>query len=66
MTKEEYNSVPVYYCKHCHSLRIKTIPFMENVDFCDSCGSTDIAQISIEEWEELYKDEHDGVSFLDN
>ena len=41
LTKEEYNKIPVYYCKHCGSLAIMTMP--ENPDdYCDKCGSTDI------------------------
>lgn len=52
--KEEYNAVPVLYCKNCLSLRIRSVP-MEISDFCDDCGSTNIVETSIEEWEELYK-----------
>lgn len=49
LTKEEYNKIPVYYCKHCGSLAIMTMP--ENPDdYCDKCGSTDIGKASIEGW----------------
>lgn len=51
-TKEEYNSLPVFYCKECLSLNIKTVA---DTEFCDDCSSTDIGQCSISEWEELYK-----------
>lgn len=51
----DYNNIPVLYCKHCLSIRVRDIPMMENSDFCDKCGSTDIEETSIENWEELYK-----------
>lgn len=54
----EYNSEPVFYCTRCLSLRIMTIPKLENSDFCDDCNSTDIAQASIEEWEKLYEQKY--------
>ena len=49
LTKEEYNKIPVYYCKHCGSLAIITIPDIPN-DFCNKCGSTNIGKASIEGW----------------
>lgn len=49
---EDYNSEPVFYCKHCLSLFIMTEEGLD--DYCDKCGSTDIASCSIEEWEKLY------------
>lgn len=51
LSKEEYNNEPVYYCKDCMSLRIRTI---EGTDYCDKCGSTNIEQTHISEWENLY------------
>lgn len=63
--KEEYNNVPVLYCKHCLSLKIRTIlPDIINSDYCDECGSTDIGETSIEEWEKLYKEKF-GHKYLD-
>lgn len=50
-SKAEYNDEPVYYCKSCLSLRIRTLPDLNNQMFCDVCGCTDIAESSIEEWE---------------
>lgn len=43
----DYNEVPVLYCKHCLSLNIRNIPRMEDSDYCDECGSTDIVECSI-------------------
>lgn len=45
-----YNDEPVYYCKHCLSLKIRSAG---EQDFCDVCGSTDIGTASIFEWEKL-------------
>lgn len=52
-TKEEYNSIPVYYCKHCGSLKVMTTPGLN--EYCDSCGSTDIGKANIDIWLELQK-----------
>ena len=52
LTKEDYNQIPVYYCKHCGSLAIRAVPGFLN-DYCDKCGSTDIGKASIEGWQLL-------------
>lgn len=52
--QREYNAEPVLYCKNCLSLKVRNIPVMEDSDYCDECGSTDIGECSIEEWENLY------------
>ena len=57
----EYNSEEVAYCKTCLSLRILVLD--ENTDYCDECGSTDIAQTNIEEWRDIYKNRY-GTDFL--
>lgn len=61
---DNYNEIPVLYCKHCLSLKIRNISAMEDSDYCDDCGSTDIEECSIEEWEALYKNRY-GHSYLD-
>ena len=63
MTTAEYNAEPVYYCRKCLSLRILDIPYLDNSEYCDKCGSTDIGQCNIEEWETLFKERY-GHSFL--
>lgn len=63
--KNEYNEEPVLYCKNCLSIRIRNIEKIENSDYCDDCGSTDIAECSIEEWENLYKSRY-GHKYLEN
>ena len=55
ITKEEYNKEPVHYCKDCLSLRILG---MDNYNFCDSCGSTNIDTASIDDWNEMYFKKH--------
>ena len=50
---EEYNDIPVHYCTKCGSLRI--IIFDNDTDYCDECGSTDIAEAHIEEVLEIKK-----------
>ena len=52
LTKEDYNRIPVYYCKHCGSLAVMTVPGLPD-DYCDKCGSTSIGKASIEAWLDL-------------
>lgn len=52
LNKEEYNNEPVFFCKHCLSLRIRST---EDIDYCDTCGSSEIGEASIDDWGELYK-----------
>lgn len=54
-TKDVYNSIPVYYCKQCLSLRIKDVPGIKDTEFCDSCNSTNVETTDIETWEKLYE-----------
>ena len=58
--QKQFNDEPVFYCKHCLSLAIKSI---QGLDFCDSCGSTEIEEAHITEWESKFK-EKNGVEFL--
>lgn len=65
--KEDYNNVPVTYCKTCGSLHIKTVEFdngQEPLDYCVTCSNTDLGTAHIEEWEDIYKDKY-GHKFLD-
>lgn len=61
--KEQYNNEPVFYCTDCLSLKIKTVATGLDLDFCDECGSTSIAQTHIEEWENLYRERY-GFDYL--
>ena len=63
MNKEEYNNIPVHYCKECLSLTIKTVTEGLNLDYCDECGCTNTEQSHINEWKILYKERY-GFDFL--
>lgn len=62
--KKQYDEIPVLYCKHCLSLKIRNIPIIEDSDYCDDCGSTDIGEGLIEEWDTLYRQRF-GHSYLE-
>lgn len=62
--KNDYNREPIFYCKQCLSLRIKSVPGMEDLDYCDECNSTNIAKTIIEKWESMYERRY-GHKFLD-
>lgn len=64
-TTNEYNDEPVCYCKSCLSLRIKTVVSGLNLDYCDTCGSTDLDHINIHDWEELHRKTY-GFDYLTN
>lgn len=53
MAKEEYNEIPVFYCKDCLSLTILNI---DKYNYCRRCGSTDIGVSLIDDWEKMYED----------
>lgn len=61
----DYDEEPVCYCRRCLSLRIKDVPMMDDSDYCEDCGSTDVGSCSIGEWEAIYERRH-GVRYLDN
>lgn len=63
--KEEYNNIPVHYCKECLSLKVMRVAGMEEACYCDDCGGTGIEQTSIEEWEQLYRKKH-GFTYLNS
>ena len=65
MTKEEYNSIPIFYCKNCLSLKIFDVQHVDNSEYCDECGSTDIEQTDIETWNTIYKEKY-GHSYLNS
>lgn len=58
--QKEFNDEPVFYCKHCLSLAIISL---EGLEFCDSCGSVDIKEDHINNWETEYKEKY-GVEYL--
>lgn len=60
---KEFNDEPVYYCKNCLSLKIKTVMVGLGLDYCDECSGTTIEQAHIEEWQDLYRKRY-GFDFL--
>ena len=64
LTKEDYNNIPVVYCKHCLSLNIRDAG-IEELMYCDHCSCIDIGEAHIREWEEMYKKKY-GFYYLNN
>ena len=64
MTKEEYNTEPVFYCRRCLSLKVRDVKHLDNSEYCDECGSTDVEQTSIENWDAMYVKKY-GHHYLD-
>ena len=58
--KESYEEEPVKYCSHCLSLAIREV---NGQLFCDTCGSTDISNTNVFDWEKLYVIKH-GEKYL--
>lgn len=54
LTEEIYNSIPVYYCQHCLSLKIKNVEGIPHSEYCCECGSTDIRTCNIFDWETMF------------
>lgn len=63
LTQDEYNSIPVFYCNKCLSLKIRDAG-LPDLLYCDECGSADILTAHINEWESLYKNRY-GFKYLD-
>ena len=63
--QSDYNKEPVFFCKHCLSLKIRYVSWLKDSNYCDECGSTETEQASIEEWQELYKKKY-GHNFLES
>lgn len=61
--KEEYNKEPIYYCAKCLSLKIRDIPYIPESEYCDECGSTNVVQTQIDQWEQMYENKY-GYKFL--
>lgn len=62
--QNNYNDEPVFYCKHCLSLKIMNESKMFDLEYCGDCGSTNIDQTHISNWEEIYRQRY-GFKLLD-
>ena len=51
-----YDTVPVYYCSRCLSLKILRFDDSDDPNdcYCEKCGCTNIKEAPIEKWEEMY------------
>ena len=59
-----YDEEPVFYCKNCLSLKIRTLEDLGlDICYCEKCSNTDIEQTDIFTWEELYKNKY-GHKYL--
>lgn len=68
--KQEFNNEPICYCKNCLSIQIKRVNFEKgsngeerNVDYCVSCGNTEIEKAHVSEWEDMYEEKY-GEKFI--
>ena len=68
--QDDFNNVPISYCKTCLSIKIKTVEFPKteagesrDVHYCVPCGNTNIDTTQIGEWEEIYAERY-GETFL--
>lgn len=50
--KEEYNAIPILFCKRCLSLAIKA--YNDTIDYCDDCGATSVMEAHVNDWNNLY------------
>jgi len=53
-SKDEYNDIPVFYCKRCLSTRVMSVGL--DLDYCDDCGSGNIETTHINELLKLRKE----------
>jgi hypothetical protein len=65
LPKEAYEEEPIHYCKQCLSLKVMRVAGIDDAVYCDECGSTDIGEANIEEWEALFEQRH-GFRYLEN
>lgn len=61
MKKEiDYNEEPVYFCKQCLSLKVMRMSGMDDLCYCDKCGSTDIDTADIKVWQMKYEERYNN------
>lgn len=56
LQQPNYNDIPVHYCAECLSLKVRV--YNEDMDYCEECGSTDIKEAHISEWETKYEEKY--------
>ena len=50
----DYDSEPIAFCANCLSLKIKHEDSID-MDYCSDCGSSEIMEAPVEQWEILYE-----------
>lgn len=50
----DYDSEPIAFCANCLSLKIKHEDSID-MDYCSDCGSSEIMEAPVEQWEVLYE-----------
>lgn len=55
--KREYDEEPVKFCANCYSLKVKYEDAVD-ADCCAECGSLNIREANIREWERLYEERY--------
>lgn len=67
--KDDYNNVPVEYCKICLSLKSLTLSYnntvKSNIAYCGDCGNSEIDVCHIEEHQKKYFEKY-GKEYGEN
>lgn len=61
--KAEYNSEPIYFCKHCLSLKVMNESRLPDLEYCGECGSTNVDITDIDTWQKMYEKKY-GFNYL--
>jgi hypothetical protein len=66
MESNEYDKLPVIYCKHCLYLGNTKTKFLFNkyVEYCPHCYGTEFVKSSIGKWEQLFEEKYKQGKFL--
>jgi len=57
MSKDKYNSEPIYFCEECFSPAI-IWDKEEECDVCKDCGGINIVRGSLEVWEDKFTNQY--------
>lgn len=58
LSKRDYDEIPVCYCANCLSLKIMNMS--DDMCYCDECGSTDVKETNIDDWEIIYNERYNN------
>lgn len=57
INKAKYNSEPISYCSEPNCLSLKVM-IENNICYCGKCGSLEIKEAKLEDWEVLYENHY--------